>query len=94
MWHHLPLQQQRGAQLRRGEAPRREGEPPADAVAGREAQDHDQADVRTSPDGEPATGIDYPADPIERRTQDITPQAPDPKVDRDTRVQPGHEQGE
>src|SRR5690606_22086873 len=58
MWHRLPEHQQRGAQ-----PPRRKGEAPADAVAGREAQDHEQADVLTSPDGEPARGIDYPADP-------------------------------
>ena len=83
MWHRLPEQQQRGVQL-----PRRKGEPPADAVAGREAQDHEQADVLTSPDGEPARGIDYPADPVERRTQDITPDDPDPQVEWDERVQP------
>lgn len=85
--------QQRGAQLDPGKGGgRRKDQPPADApddaVAGREAQDHEQADVLTSPDGEPATGIDYPADPVERRTQDITPDDPQPAVDWDTRVQP------
>jgi hypothetical protein len=85
MWQRLPEQQQRGAQLANR---RREGEAPAVASAGREAQDHEQADVLTSPDGEPARGIDYPADPIERRRQDITPDAPDPQVDWDTRVEP------
>lgn len=84
MWHHLPRQQQRGAQF----DPGRKREPPAEAVEGREAQDHDYADIQTSPDGEPATGIDYPADPIERRQQDITPDDPKPSVNWDTRVEP------
>ena len=93
MWHHLPQPQQRGAQIDPGKAGgRRKDQPPADApddaVAGREAQDHEQADAFTSPDGEPATGIDYPADPVERRTQDITADDPQPAVDWDTRVQP------
>ena len=84
MWHRLPEPQQRGAQLpRRGKA-----EVPPDAIAGREAQDHEQADALTSPRGEPARGIDYPADPVERRTQDITPGDPDPQVEWDERVQP------
>src|SRR5690606_32928137 len=87
MWHHLPQPQQRGAQFRR-DGERREGEPPKDATAGREAQDHDYADIQTSPDGEPDADIDYPADPIERREGDNTPDAPDPKVDWDARVEP------
>ena len=82
MWHLLPQQQQRGARIPRP------GEPPADAVAGREAQDHETADIQTSPTGEPAAGIDHPADPIDRRTGDNTPSAPRPHVDWDTIVEP------
>jgi hypothetical protein len=81
-WHHLPQQQQRGVRVRRP------GEPPADAVAGREAQDHETADIQTSPTGEPDAEIDYPADPIERRTGDNTPSAPRPRVEWDTIVEP------
>ena len=85
MWHHLPEQQQRGSQIRK----REDDAPPADAVADRAAQDHEQADVLTSPDGEPERDIDYPADPIERRDgADITPDAPEPSVDWDARVEP------
>ena len=83
MWHRLPEHQQRGAQLGN-----RGARPSADAVAGREVQDHDYADIQTSPTGEPARGIDYPSDPVERRKQDITPDDPHPRVDWDEVVQP------
>jgi hypothetical protein len=53
--------------------------------AGREAQDHELADIETG--GEPRPGL-YPADDIENREGDITPDAPDPRVEWDTRVQP------
>lgn len=79
MWHRLPEQQQRGVQLRR------KGEPPADAVAGREAQDHEQAG------GDPRSGPGpgrYPASRLEDRKQGITPDDPDPEVEWDERVQP------
>jgi hypothetical protein len=58
---------------------------PQDAIAGREAQDHELADIETG--GEPRPGL-YPADDIENREGDITPDAPDPRVEWDTRVQP------
>ena len=48
MWKTLPQQQQRGAQLGK----RRPGEPPEEAVEDRAAQDHDYADLDTSPSGE------------------------------------------
>ena len=84
MWKTLPQQQQRGAQLDK----RRRGEPPEETVEDRAAQDHDYADLDTSPDGEPREDIDYPADDIENREGDITPSAPDPHVDWDQQVQP------
>lgn len=79
-----PGQQQRGAQAE----PRKSGEAPEEAVADRAAQDHDYADLDASPDGEPREDIDYPADFIQHRDGDITPDAPDPDVDWDARVQP------
>ena len=66
-------------------ADREPGEPPADATAGRSAQDHELADIETG--GEPRPGL-YPADAIENRDGDITPDAPDPQVEWDARVQP------
>jgi len=64
---------------------RQSGEPPADATADRKAQDHELADIDTS--GRPRPGL-YPADDLPNREGDITPDAPDPHVDWDTRVQP------
>jgi hypothetical protein len=61
------------------------GQPPADAVEDRAAQDHELADVESG--GSPQPGR-YPADHIEQREGDNTPGAPDPQVDWDTRVQP------
>jgi len=64
---------------------RKPGDPPADATTGREAQDHELADIETG--GEPQPGR-YPADAIENRHGDNTPGAANPAVDWDTRVQP------
>jgi hypothetical protein len=64
---------------------RKPADPPADATADRAAQDHEQADIETG--GETRPGL-YPADSIENREGDITPEAADPHVDWDTRVQP------
>ena len=58
---------------------------PEDAIADRDAQDHELADIETG--GEPEPGL-YPADDIENREGDITPETADPHVDWDTRVQP------
>lgn len=65
-------------------AERKTGTPPRDAVEDREAQQHDLAD---SPDSEVQPGL-YPADTIENRTGDNTPDAEDPHVEWDDRVQP------
>ena len=72
-------QQQCGAQLRN--KARQPGEVPKEAVADRAAQDHEHAGGRPRPG-------DYPADRIEDRDQDITPSAPEPRVDWDEVVQP------
>ena len=62
------------------------GDPPADATNGRSAQDHEYADVETG--GRPQPGR-YPADGIEERDGgDVTPDASDPHVEWDERVQP------
>ena len=82
MWHRLPEQQQRGVQL----GNRVPEDAPADAVKDRAAQDHEQAG------GDPGPG-NYPADPIERRKGDNTPDDPQPEVEWDERVQP-ERQGE
>ena len=66
-------------------ADRQPGQPPADATAGREAQDHELADIYTG--GLPQQGR-YPADDLPNRDGDITPDAPDPRVEWDERVQP------
>lgn len=84
-WTWLRQQQQRGAQLHN--KPRRLGEAPAEAVEGREAQDHEQADLDVS-GGEPQRGIDYPATNPPDRKGDITPSAPEPSVAWDDVVQP------
>jgi hypothetical protein len=60
-------------------------EVPEDATDDREAQDHEQADIETG--GKPQPGR-YPADDIENREGDITPDAPDPQVDWNERIQP------
>lgn len=84
-WLRHRQQQQRGAQLHN--KPRTPGEAPAEAVEGREAQDHDRADLDVSGD-EPQRGIDYPASGPADREGDITPSAPEPSVDWDEVVQP------
>jgi hypothetical protein len=66
-------------------ADRKPGDPPADAIADRGAQDHELADIETG--GEPQPGL-YPADGLPERKGDITPDAPDPHVEWDERVQP------
>lgn len=87
-WTRLSQQQQCGAQLRdRKRQARGAGEAPAEAVAGREVQDHDYADLQVS-DGEPQRGIDYPATNPPERQGDITPSAPEPQVHWDDVVQP------
>lgn len=77
MWHRLPEQQQRGVQLD-NRVPK---DAPDDAVADRAAQHHEHAG------GDPGPGL-YPSDPIERRKGDNTPDAPEPDVEWDERVQP------
>jgi hypothetical protein len=63
-------------------AERKPGAPPEDSVKDRAAQEHDLAG------GEPRPGL-YPADAIEDREGENTPEAADPQVDWDARVQPG-----
>lgn len=66
-------------------ADRKPGDPPADATADRSAQDHELADIETG--GEARPGL-YPADDLPNREGDITPDAADPHVEWDERVQP------
>ena len=71
-------------------ADRKPGDPPADAtpedaIEDRAAQDHEQADIETG--GEPRPGL-YPADDLPNREGDVTPDAADPHVEWDERVQP------
>lgn len=80
----MPQQQQRGSQ----DGARRPGAAPEEAVEDRSAQDHDYADLDTSPDGQPRQDIDYPADSVPDRKGDITPSVAHPKVDWDDVVQP------
>ena len=82
-------QQQCGAQLPKRPDERQLGEAPAEAVEGREVQDHEQA-------GETLQPGDYPASRLEDRARDpsttlrtgITPHAPEPRVQWDEVVQP------
>ena len=82
-WNLMPPQQQRGAQLHNTGSG---GGAPDEAVAGRSAQKNDEADQQVS--GAPAQGIDYPAEPLEERSQDITPTQGEPMVSWDQVVQP------
>jgi hypothetical protein len=67
-------------------ADRRPGEAPADATDGRAAQQHDLAYEQTG--GEAQPGL-YPANSVaDRDGGDITPDAADPHVKWDERVQP------
>ena len=84
-WKRHRQEQQRGAQLHN--ARRAPGSAPKEATQGREAQDHDRADLDVS-DGEPQRGIDYPATHPPDRKGDITPSAPEPSVEWDDVVQP------
>ena len=70
MWILMPQQQQLGAQLPARERGARQSKAPAEAVAGREAQDHEQA-------GEGAPGRP-PAARLEDGPGDNTPTAPTP----------------
>ncbi|HYD24815.1 MAG TPA: hypothetical protein VEB68_08450 [Croceibacterium sp.] len=89
MWTWLRQQQQRGAQFpsreRDGRAP---GEAPAEAVEGRAAQQHDEADQDAGGGGTLPPGGDYPASELAHRDGDITPSAPEPRVEWDAIVQP------
>lgn len=87
VWKMLRQEQQRGAQLPERDGRRAAGEAPAEAVAGREVQDHDYADLQVS-DGEPQRDIDYPATNPPEREGDITPSAPQANVEWDEVVQP------
>lgn len=87
MWTLHSQQQQRGAQLHaRAGRPRQPGEAPEDAVAGREAQDHEHAAEDVA--GEQPQPGESPASRIEDRDGDITPTAADPRASWDDVVQP------
>ena len=81
----MPQQQQRGAERH----PRRRGEPPAEAVADRSAQEHDMADQDVSLESAPRQPV-YPAGRLQDVQGDNTPSAPEPHVDWDEVVQPPH----
>ena len=67
-------------------AERKTGETPGDAVSGRDAQQNDQAYEQAGGEGEPGL---YPANSVaDRDGGDITPDAADPHVEWDERVQP------
>ena len=83
MWTLLRQQQQRGAQM-----PPKAGAAPAEAVAGREAQEHDRADLDTG--GALLQPGEYPASALEQRDGDVSPSAPAPAGDWDEVVQPEH----
>jgi hypothetical protein len=81
VWTLFRQQQQCGAQMpARTDRERRLGEAPGEATRDRAAQDHEQA-------GEALQPGDYPASRIEDRDDDITPSAPDPRVEWDDVVQ-------
>lgn len=88
MWTHHKQQQHRGAQLpMRERQPRQQGEAPAEAAQGRDAQQHDRADLDVG--GETLQPGDYPASPLEHRDGDEAPAAPgDARGDWDDVVQP------
>ena len=93
MWTLHQQQQHRGAQLPMRERQlRQQGEAPAEAAQGREAQEHDRADLDAG--GETLPPGDYPASPIGHRDQDNTPSAPgDARADWDDVVQPEQRRG-
>jgi hypothetical protein len=82
MWTRFQEQQQRGAQMPK----RRAGAAPGEAVAGREAQDHEHAALDVA--GEQAGPGESPASPLENREQDITPTVPQPRTSWDEVIQP------
>ncbi|MEO6041993.1 MAG: hypothetical protein ABIP41_08835 [Croceibacterium sp.] len=69
-WKRWPQPQHRGVQLPDGGAP-------PEAVKGRAAQDHEQADAAVS--GGPDKGPEFPAGSIEHSQQDNTPTLPSAK---------------
>ena len=81
MWTLHPQQQQRGAQM-----PPKTGAAPADAVAGREAQEHDRANLDAG--GDMLQPGEFPASALEQRDGDVTPSAEAPTVEWDEVVQP------
>ena len=89
MWTFLRQHQQRGAQLhaREGRA-KASGDAPKEAIEGREAQDHDYADLDVGQTDEPQRDIDYPATNPTDREGDITPSEPEVHVEWDEVVQP------
>ena len=87
VWSIHRQQQQCGVQMPpRADGDRQLGEVPAEAVADRAAQDHEQAGEAAPPEA------GYPASPIERSDQDNTPSAPEPRVAWDDVVQPQRQQ--
>lgn len=84
-------QQQMGAQVQRQQSHGR-GTPPAEAVCGREGQDHEFADQDAAPGAQPRPGS-YPASSLPNSTGDNTPGAPSDRereVIWDDIVQPVH----
>ena len=77
------------AQQREQHHPRRRGEPPAEAMADRSAQEHDRADQDVSLESAPRQPV-YPAGRLQDEQGDNTPSAPEPQVDWDDVVQPPH----
>lgn len=100
VWRLHSQQQQRGAQLHarggpsRGSGPRQAGEAPSEAVAGREAQEHEHAAEDVA--GEHGQPGESPASPLENRDRGPstgprtgdTPTAPEPRASWDAVVQP------
>jgi hypothetical protein len=91
VWTLHSQQQQRGAQLHArgrpsGSGPRQAGESPTEAVAGREAQDHEHAAEDVA--GEQAQPGESPASRLEDRDGDLTPTVPEPGASWDEAVQP------
>ena len=76
-------------QHKAGQHPRRRGEPPAEAMADRSAQEHDRADQDVSLESAPRQPV-YPAGRLQDEQGDNTPSAPEPHVDWDDVVQPPH----
>ncbi len=85
-WTMHRQQQQKGAQIQRGKSGA-----PAEAVRGREAQDHDAARQDAAPGEPPLPPGAYPASSLPNSKGDKTPSVPDdgdPSSDWDNVVQP------